>query len=351
MRKTSHRRIILSPVSSLCFLSLTVLLVPSARAQFGSSGIDDDRSSGMRQGTNTIIGQVVFPPGRQVERRCTVRLSSVRVGEFSTMTDENGVFTFRRLREGSYFITVEAGKDYLPAQETVDLFDNRGRTVTVQIELRLRPAATTKPAVVNAALAGVPRAAQNLYQKGTASAAAGDDKKAIEDLKGAVALYPAFVLALNEISALYVSVGDLEKAEEALTAALKYEADNAKLRLNYGYVLMLRKRFDDSEREFYRAIQLKDELVAAHLYRGKVLIRLRKFDEAEKELNRALSLGGPSGIVAYRYLGALYSERGEASKAIAALENYLRLTPNAKDSEQVQAVIRQLREEAANKKE
>ena len=97
MRKTSPRRIILSPVSSLCFLSLTVLLVPSARAQFGSSGIDDDRSSGMRQGTNTIIGQVVFPSGRQVERRCTVRLSSVRVGEFSTMTDENGVFTFRRL--------------------------------------------------------------------------------------------------------------------------------------------------------------------------------------------------------------------------------------------------------------
>ena len=197
----------------------------------------------------------------------------------------------------------------------------------------------------------MPKAALELYQKGMAAAAAGDGKKAIEDLKGAVALYPAFVLALNEISALYVSVGDLEKAEEALTAALKYEADNATLRLNYGYVLMLRKRFDDSEREFYRAIQLKDELVAAHLYRGKVLIRLRKFDEAEKELNRALSLGGPSGIVAYRYLGALYSERGEASKAIAALENYLRLTPNAKDSEQLQAVIRQLREEAANKKE
>lgn len=89
----------------------------------------------------------------------------------------------------------------------------------------------------------------------------------------------------------------------------------------------------------------------AHLYRGRALIRLRNFDEAEQEPNRALSLGGSSGVVTYRYLGALYSERGEPAKAITALENYLRLAPNAKDSEQVQAVIRQLREDAANQKE
>ena len=88
----------------------------------------------------------------------------------------------------------------------------------------------------------------------------------------------------------------------------------------------------------------------AHLYRGRVLIRLHNFDEAEKELNRTLSLGGASGVMAYRYLGALYSERGETSKAIAALENYLKLTPKAKDSDQVGAIIRQLQEDAANKK-
>ena len=76
----------------------------------------------------------------------------------------------------------------------------------------------------------------------------------------------------------------------------------------------------------------------------------KKFVEAEKELNRALSLGGRSGIVAYKYLGALYRERGETLKAIAALENYLKLVPNGKDSEQVQSVLRELREDAAKKK-
>ena len=90
---------------------------------------------------------------------------------------------------------------------------------------------------------------------------------------------------------------------------------------------MLQEQFVDSERELHRAVELKDDSVMAHLYRGNVLIRLRNYDEAEKELNRTLSLGVASGIVAYRNLGALYSEKGETSKAIAALENYLKLTP------------------------
>jgi len=333
-------------IAALSFCLLSVLLLAfTAQAQFGSPGIDDDRSSGMRQGANTIVGRVVFPEGRQPERRCTVRLSSVRVGEFSALTDENGVFTFRRLREGSYFITVQAGNEYLPAQETVDLYDNRPRTTTVQIELRLRPTATPKPAVVNALLAGVPKAAVELYQKGLASAAAGRDKEAIEEIKAAVALHPAFVQALNELSALYVNVNELQSAEEALAAALKHEPDNATLRLNYGYVLLLRERFVAAERELYRAIQLKDGSFTAHLYRGRVLIRLGNLDEAEKELNRALRLGSPSGSVAYRYLGALYSERGEKSKAIEALVKYLKLTPNAKDAEQVKGIIKQLEEQ------
>src|SRR3954470_17771583 len=263
----------LSQAVFVCALMFCALAA-TAHAQIGGTGIDDDRSSGMRQGNNTIVGQVILPQGDRVSRRVTVRLSSVRVGEFSTMTDDNGVFTFRRLREGSYFITVEAGKDFLPAQDRVDLYDNNPKTTSVQIELHPRPVNNSKPAVVNAALAGVPKPAAQQYEKALTAIAAGDNKAAIEDLKAALAVYPQFVLALNEISAVYVNTGQLEKAEEALTTALNLEPNNATLRLNYGYVLLLRERFPDAERELHRAIELKEDLTSAHLYRGRVLIRL-----------------------------------------------------------------------------
>jgi Flp pilus assembly protein TadD len=335
----------------ISFLSITIvaLLAADARGQLGNTGVDEDRTSGMRQGTNTIVGQVVFPSNHEPPRRCTVRLSSVRVGEFSTLTDDNGVFTFRRLREGSYFITVEAGKEYLPAQETVDLYDNRGRTATVQIDLRLRPNLIPKPAVLNAALAGVPKAAIDLYQKGVTSAAAGDLKKAVDELKAAIALHPSFVLALNELSAVYVNQNDLAAAEQALTTAIKYEPSNATLHLNCGYVLMLENKFADADHELYRALQLNDKSARAHVYRGKVLILLGKLTEAEAELRKAQTMGGDPGILAYRYLGELYSRMGDKAKAIEALETYLRLLPTAKDADEIRKILAQLREQTPTK--
>lgn len=337
-------------VCSSIFLLALLILPASTSAQLGNNGIDDDPASGIRSGNNTIVGRVIFPPGRRPERRFTVRLSSVRVGEFSTMTDDNGVFTFRRLREGSYFLMIEAGKEYLPAQETVDLYDNRARTITVQIDLRLRPNVTAKPSVIDAALANVPKAAIELYKKGVASAAAGDAKKAIEAFKAALAVYPRFLLALNELSALYVNINELEKAQEALATALSNEPNNATLRLNYGYVLLLREQFADAERELRQAVRSNDNSPAAHSYLGLVLTRLGRFDEAEKELRRAIGLGGGPGITAHRYLGALYGEKGEFGKAIAELETYIKLAPNARDVEQVRAKIKELQARLQDKK-
>jgi len=47
-------------------------------------------------------------------------------------------------------------------------------------------------------------------------------------------------------------------------------------------------------------------------------------------------------------IAALYSERGDTAKANAALENYLKLAPQAKDAEQVTTILQQLREQAAS---
>ena len=331
-------------------LLLFLILPASAIAQLGPNGIDDDPASGMRNGNNTIVGQLIFPAGRRQERRFTVRLSSVRVGEFSTMTDNNGVFTFRRLREGAYFITIDAGKEYVPAQETVDLFDNRPRTTTIQIELRVRPNVNAKPGVVNATFAGIPKTAIDLYQKGLAAAAAGSNEQAIESFKAALAIHPAFILALNELSAAYLNLNDLGKAQEALETALRYEPNHATLRLNYGYVLLLTGQVVESERQLRRAVQANSSSSMAHSYLGLLLIKLRRFDEAENELRQAIEVGGSAGITAYRYLGALYIEKGEISKAIKELEIYLKLAPNARDAEHVRAKVKELQEQLpANK--
>jgi tetratricopeptide (TPR) repeat protein len=218
----------------------------------------------------------------------------------------------------------------------------------VQIQLRLkREEGAGKPGVVNAALAAIPARARELYEEALRSAKAGERKRAVEQLKQAVAVHPKFPLALNELGVQYLALGEPEKAAEVLRDALALEPDAFVLRLNYGIVLLQRKRYAEAEAELSRAIRLSDASFAAHLYRGRALIELVRYEEAEKELRRALVLGGDEARMAHRYLGAIHIERGEHARAVEALETYLRLDPKAAEAAQIRGIIKQLRAQIA----
>ena len=269
--------------------------------------------------------------------------SSVNVGEFSTMTDVNGAFAFRRLRDGTYFLTVDAGKEYQLASETVTFFDNRGQILSVQIDLKFKTPDRNQSGVVNAALAGVPKPSLEFYKQALASSQAGDSKKAIEQLKSALALYPEFVVALNELGVQYQKTGELDKSVETFRTALKLAPDAFVLHLNYGFVLMQKREFVEAEAQFLRATELKDSSSMAHLYRGKALIKLGKLADGEKELQRVISLGGADAAMAHRYLGAIYIEQKKNALAVDSLEKYLSMVPKAKDAEQLREIVKQLR--------
>ena len=68
--------------------------------------------------------------------------------------------------------------------------------------INLRPkvrAATSKPAVINASLAAIPKPAVAAYHRGVALGKAGEASRAVDQLKLALSLYPEFGLALSEL--------------------------------------------------------------------------------------------------------------------------------------------------------
>lgn len=337
----ARRRIILL----FCFVVLSAFLPGRVRAQMG--GIDPDPGSPGSGGQSTIEGRIYYPSGRTMDKRLRVRLTGLRIGEFFTMTDDSGAFSFRRIAGGSYVVSVEAGKEYEPVNETVDILDVRGQFPrSYSLQIQLRPKSTSgsqKNAVMNAALAAVPRAAAELYQKALESDRAGDTKKAIEQLKSAISLYPDFLLAFNELGVQYWKCGQLDKAAEALRFALKLAPDGFSQRLNYGIVLVHMRQFKEAEPELRRALEKNEGSAMAHYYLGRALATLRRFDEGEKELQRAIALGGEETNAAHRYLGAIYNDRGDTKRAISELETYLKLVPSAKDAAQIREILQQLK--------
>ncbi|HMF55217.1 MAG TPA: tetratricopeptide repeat protein [Pyrinomonadaceae bacterium] len=334
-------------VSTGFAILITLACALSTKAQM--SGIDPDPGDRGTGGRSTIQGRVFFPSGRTVDHRLKVTMTSVGTADFFTYTDDSGAFAFRRLSNGTYMITVDAGREYLLARETVVIAEPSRRTsigqvFTVQLQLQIRDEESNRAALLDAALVNVPKPARDEYQKAIQSEHEGDSKKALEHLKNAVNIYPQFMLAYNELGVQYFRLGQLDDAAAALNQAVRVDPTAFSPRLNYGIVLFYKKQYQDADTHLAHALSINETSARAHLFRGRTFIRLNDLARAEREFLRAVALGGSADInEAHRFLGGIYREQGNYARAVEQLETYLKLVPNTHDAEQIRQIIKELR--------
>ncbi|HJQ23174.1 MAG TPA: tetratricopeptide repeat protein [Blastocatellia bacterium] len=323
------------------------LCATAARGQMG--GIDSDPGDPGTGGKNIIQGNIYYDNGRRLDRRVKVRLRGLDTDNF-TMSDDSGAFSFRRLRDGTYTVMVDAGGQFEIASENVDIIQpmrrrgDIGQTYTVQLTLHARKAASQPPpGTVDASAGGIPEPARKLYKEALDSIQAGDYKKAIEQLNEAVKLYPMFVAALNELGLQYMRQKEFDKAEAALREAVKLAPDGFQPQLNFGILMMQKKDYVTAATALERAVQKDSASALAHLYLGKAYINLGVYNKAEKELLQVVSIGGDNKVEAHRYLAAVYIETKNNERAVEELEQYLSLAPKAKDADKIREIVKQLR--------
>jgi Flp pilus assembly protein TadD len=295
-----------------------------------------ERSSG--GGSRTIKGQVYLPAGDMKNKKFKIRLENVDVGVMTAVSDLDGNFSFNGLAAGSYSLTVEETGEYEGAHENIFMDQyGGGPVVIVPIYLRLKPSA-------DPALAGVPKTALDAYAKGMEAARKGESKKAIEHLKTAIAAYQSFVPAYSELGVQYLKEGALDKAGEALDAALKLSPYDFDANLNFGIVLLQKKSFAEAERALRIASEQRKTAATPHLYLGITLVNLKRVDEAQQELETTIKLPGGNTLgQAHRYLGGIYWSKRDHTRAADELETYLLLAPKAADAERTRAAIKDLR--------
>lgn len=334
---------------------LTTFLLFSAVIAYAQSGGGVDQTG--TGGRHSISGRLVFPSGQRADLQLKVRLESPGLGDLSVLSDMNGNFSFQGLRAGNYSVVIEGGEFFETLRENVFIEPYSvaprtasgtvapvSRPITVQIYLKPKQsAAVTKPGVLNAALATVPKPAVELYEKGVAFAQQGETEKAIEHLKRAVVLHPNFGLALNELGVQYLKRGELDAAADAFTKVLKLAPDASESSLNYGIVLLNQKKFAEAENQLRSAVKLNGTSFTAHQYFGISLIYVKNYPEAEAELRRAIELGGPKASQAHYFLGGLYWKAGNFRQAADELETYLKLEPKAANADKVKTTVKELR--------
>jgi Tfp pilus assembly protein PilF len=322
-------------------LALVTLLATSAGLGVRAQGVLPGSSRGLPsgEGSNTIQGRVLFPPGQSgVQVKVNLEGTGGAFGTMSTATEQDGTFRFRGLAPGSYNVVVDAGSQYEKAREPVTIDpENRGRMAQIVIELHFKVDAS------NPAFAGVPQNALSLYQKGTAAASKGDHKAAAEFFSQAVAAYPNFAMALSDLGAQYMKLNQLDKAGETYEALIKLKPNDAVAHLNLGIVMFNKKKFEDAEMHLRKALELNSSGPSGHYYLGMTLISLKRYNEALPELETTIANGGENLALAHKYLGGLYWSAHKNKEAADEFEKYLKLDPKAPDADRIKGTIKDLR--------
>jgi len=295
-------------------------------------------------GNNYIVGTVYTPEGVPIKTRMRIKLASQEWGDILATTDESGRFVFSEVGAGLYTIVIDREKEYENVAYEVNITRARNivpETHFVTIRLRAVEEKKPKPGVVNAANAGVPKAALDHYENASKLAQEKDYRGAIKELKLAVSQYPQFVNAQNQIGVLYLRLNELDNAESAFKAALKIDPEAFEPLLNRGVALYRLGKFKDAETSLRASLKVKPDIPAAYFYLGRTLNKLNRNEEAETALLACLKLSPNDFNEAHRVLAAIYLDRGALGQVVEELETYLKVVPTAPDAENLRKVIDQ----------
>lgn len=276
-----------------------------------------------------------------------ITVQSLRGTQTITYTDNQGLFEIRNLAVGNYTIEVEPDKlRFENTSEHVEIYKGASLFVTIALREKTR-AGAPKPEtnVISAAELNqaVPDKARKEFDRANALVKAGKHDEAIEHLRKAVAIFPQFLMAHNDLGAQLLEQGLLDEAEREFRRAIEIDPKAFNPQLNLGILLVRQQRFAEASNVLRRAMAMESNSASAKFFLGLSLLGQEDYSGAESELKAAYVLGGSPYAVALFHLGEVYMNRGERALALQAFEAYLREVPNAANADQTRKLIALLR--------
>lgn len=327
-----------------CCLAATLLLFILPALNY--SQIMDDLTVSNLGGKDSVSGTIFLPNRRPAGGGILVKFNKGG-SDATTWTDPDGKFIFSGVGNATYTLTVEAGDDFEPASQRLEITQARAshpQTHYVSIQLRLKPNSSPKAIVVDADLAQVPKRARQNYLDARDASAKGDHQRAVEKYLLAIDEYPDFVRAHAELGIEYMNLNQLERSAEHLGHALKLKPGAYEPLANLGTILVRLKKFAEAESMLRESLKIKDDSPVVHFYLGRALAGQNKLGEAELGFRAALRMGGVKMIEAHRALANLHLQRGEDAKALSELEAYLEANPKPADETKLRDTIKQIKD-------
>ena len=324
--------------ASICCLLL--LLAVSAAAQ------EVDPKRRVADTNDAIIrGKVTLPSGFAVEGYARITLRTDQSILSTLYTNGSGEFQIRNLSQGIYFVEAEMPKsNFETAVRRVEL--GRGLMVDLNLELREKndPSIIRRGKVISAAelRQKVPSAAKKQYELGVKFVSKGDFQKASTHFQDALAIYPEYLAARNDLGAQFLKLKRIDEAEKHFQIVLKNDPKNFNAKFNMGLVQFERHDYTGALSLLNEAVSIDSTRPVARLWIGIAKLELGDIETAEAELTRSLITGADDCVAAHYHLARIFMNRGDLKEAARSVQSYLQLAPRGELVKEAQALAQQI---------
>jgi len=318
-------------------------------ALLGASAADTTPSPGfIAQQITSISGHVSDNHQNPIPDLQVELLDDVDSVLARTKTDNSGLFFFRRLSTGVFQIRVQTyGTAFISQTQRVQL--GRGRAFEQVDFVLASKGGSSSPTIPGVVFAQeVPDKARKQYERGIALIQKNEQRKeGVAALENAIELFPLYFDALHVLGTEYVKQQDYERAIPVLTKAIEVNRQAYPCLYTLSIAQYNLKQVPEAIESMKRAMALNQQSMAANLWLGMLLRQTDKFDEAETYLKQADHLAAAKSAEVHWQLALLFNQVKRYKEAADELELFLKVEPDAKDTELIKKLIKKFRQQSA----
>ncbi|MGL4368240.1 MAG: tetratricopeptide repeat protein, partial [Spirochaetota bacterium] len=131
----------------------------------------------------------------------------------------------------------------------------------------------------------IPAEAVSVYNNALEMSNKGDFPTALNEYGKAIAIFPKFLEAYNNIGEIYSKLGDGDRAISTYLQALNIER-NYRVLLNLGVEYYNKGQNLPALKHFEEAIAVKDDFVEGHFYAGMAYFNIKDYIKAEEHFRK-----------------------------------------------------------------
>ena len=325
---------------------LLSLVTPRVHAQMGQAG-------GGFASFGSVHIYVVYANDRKAGANLVVRLmqGSSSTPEQTTFTNDQGKADFRNVPIGMYHVSVTG--DGIETKES-DEFEVDSRKVTQsqyvtvhQLAGAEAAAETSKSGMVSASELQVPIKARKELDKANEAISRQEWSKAIESLNKAIAIYPQYASAYNNLGVVYAHMNDVVREQQALEKAVSLDDHFSAACQNLVKVYLRQRAYPQAETLLGKGLNVDPNNGQYLMLMADVQYMEGHYDAAIATAQKVHALPNDHPATAHYIAGKAYEQEHRSQDALAEFQMFLKEEPTGPRADHVRSDITKMQGPAA----